>query len=670
MPALRLPNRRRKSSHNITYTPAKPGIYGVPSRSSTAVTFAPNVTPISYSTPDADEDPLNPLASLEDDDAAGPHVKALRAQIFPESVDATANGAQQKRKRTPPGKRPSQGYIPRPPNAFMLFRAAFVKQRHVPGSIETNHRSLSKIIGNCWRQLPLEEKKIWEKRAKEEKAAHKVRFPDYRFRPVHNKNKAATAPSAKSSGKADGRTKERQATTAEEEQRCEDISTLILEGKAGDELEAAIRHLDRARVLEKERLILGVHDEYEYDFEESESHSHGRSGSRRTSVDFSRHASPAALHLPYPIHPAFSQQTFNLPNNSATYHRRSSSVPLPNDWFASSGPFLGSASGSSGIAIPTLPPLASLSRAPSPSPMGVGSIAISRFAHARGQSQSQGMSGFQAAQEQFFHHHHQHESTFNFAQQTPQPTQQLFHPAPQTPTSTFHQSQSQTTPRSSFGFGMGMGMNMRRASSAQAMLMRSWTMPVDPGSFDYGMSLGMDVDMGMGMDAGHGAQMERDPSPLPDVESGLFADFSFGSSNTTSIDSNSSLTSEPVHHKSPSPILAPIDTSISPLDAEQPSALSAASTSASTSASASPAPSVSDVLPEMSSINMGMGMGPLDCLYPSMHAMGSYMDMDMMYGYEMDPVVSQHENVHSPKPIRTPTATEASFAELAGEGGY
>ena len=39
------------------------------------------------------------------------------------------------------------GYIPRPPNAFMLFRADFVRQKHVPGSIEQNHGSLSKIIG-------------------------------------------------------------------------------------------------------------------------------------------------------------------------------------------------------------------------------------------------------------------------------------------------------------------------------------------------------------------------------------------------------------------------------------------------------------------------------------------------------------------------------------------
>ncbi|KDR79711.1 hypothetical protein GALMADRAFT_243779 [Galerina marginata CBS 339.88] len=537
MPALRLSNRRRKSSHNITYTPAKPGIYGVPSRPSTGVTFAPNVTPISYSTPDEDDDPLNPLASLEDDDAAGPHVKALRAQIFPESVEANANG-QQKRKRTPPGKRPSQGYIPRPPNAFMLFRAAFVKQRHVPGSFETNHGSLSKIIGNCWRQLPLEEKKVWEKRAKEEKAAHKVRFPDYRFRPVHNKNKTPSAPSStKSSARADGRTKERQHTTAEEEQRCEDISTLILEGKAGDELEAAIRDLDSARVLEKERLVLGrdMRDEYSYDFDVEGSESQR---SRRTSLNFtSRHASPAALHLPYsiPTNPGFAHPF----SHSAAYHRRSSSVPLPNDWFASSGPFLDSSA--SGIAIPTLPSLSSLSRAPSPSPMGVGSIGISRFAHARGQSQNQnqGMSGFQAAQDQFFQHQHQNESSFNFAQQTPQATQQIFHPAPQTPISTF--LQSQITPRSSFG----MGMNMRRASSAQATLMRSWTMPVDLGSFEYGMSLGMDVDIDVGMDGG---QIERDPSPLPDVESGLFTDFSFGSTTSSSASTTASSTHE--HHRS------------------------------------------------------------------------------------------------------------------------
>ena len=36
----------------------------------------------------------------------------------------------------------------------MLFRADFVRQKHVPGSIETNHGSLSKIIGKSTDPYP------------------------------------------------------------------------------------------------------------------------------------------------------------------------------------------------------------------------------------------------------------------------------------------------------------------------------------------------------------------------------------------------------------------------------------------------------------------------------------------------------------------------------------
>ena len=32
------------------------------------------------------------------------------------------------------------GYIPRPPNAFMLFRADFVRQEHVPGSMNAGKK--------------------------------------------------------------------------------------------------------------------------------------------------------------------------------------------------------------------------------------------------------------------------------------------------------------------------------------------------------------------------------------------------------------------------------------------------------------------------------------------------------------------------------------------------
>lgn len=113
----------------VSVNPLKHGNYGIGQASPKGVTFAPNVTPVTFVEPEndsLDSDPSSPTLSL----------------FPPASAPAPPS-----RKRCPPGKRRSQGYIPRPPNAFMLFRADFVRQKHVPGSIETNHGSLSKIIG-------------------------------------------------------------------------------------------------------------------------------------------------------------------------------------------------------------------------------------------------------------------------------------------------------------------------------------------------------------------------------------------------------------------------------------------------------------------------------------------------------------------------------------------
>ncbi|KAI0036411.1 high mobility group box domain-containing protein, partial [Vararia minispora EC-137] len=74
-------------------------------------------------------------------------------------------------------------YIPRPPNAFMLFRADFVKQKHVPGSIEPSHTNLSKIIGLTWKTLPEEEKQAWTNLALKEAAAHRAKYPNYKYQP-------------------------------------------------------------------------------------------------------------------------------------------------------------------------------------------------------------------------------------------------------------------------------------------------------------------------------------------------------------------------------------------------------------------------------------------------------------------------------------------------------
>ncbi|KAG5653445.1 hypothetical protein H0H81_000334 [Sphagnurus paluster] len=197
MPAVRL-SRRRRSSLAISFTPAKAGIYGI-----RPVTFAPNVTPVSF-------------VENDDDVLSGTSESGSSSALFPPSQTPAPPPS---RRRAPPGKRRSMGYIPRPPNAFMLFRADFVRQKHVPG--------------NCWRALPLEEKRTWEIKAKHAKAEHKARYPEYRFKPVHNKNK--------------DKKKEKPVTTVEDERRCEEVAQLLLEGKKGDELAEAVRSLDRMR---------------------------------------------------------------------------------------------------------------------------------------------------------------------------------------------------------------------------------------------------------------------------------------------------------------------------------------------------------------------------------------------------------------------------------------
>ncbi|EGC43237.1 HMG box protein [Histoplasma capsulatum var. duboisii H88] len=72
--------------------------------------------------------------------------------------------------------------IPRPRNAFILFR------QHFQASVVAQNPGLanpeiSKIIGEKWRTLPLESKQDWKNLAEEEKARHQQQYPDYRYQP-------------------------------------------------------------------------------------------------------------------------------------------------------------------------------------------------------------------------------------------------------------------------------------------------------------------------------------------------------------------------------------------------------------------------------------------------------------------------------------------------------
>lgn len=173
--------------------------------------FATNITPSSF----------NELPPLVD----APH-------LFPAPVEGMTG------RRPAHSKKKPDNHIPRPPNAFILFRSSFIKSQHVSTEVETNHSTLSKIIGLTWQNLPNEERQVWHGKAKAALEDHKKRFPSYAFRPAHTRGKGGTE-----------KRKVRE-VGLKDVKRCEKIAELLVEGKKGEELDAAIQEFDRTHVPE------------------------------------------------------------------------------------------------------------------------------------------------------------------------------------------------------------------------------------------------------------------------------------------------------------------------------------------------------------------------------------------------------------------------------------
>ena len=140
------------------------------------------------------------------------------------------------RKVTHSRKKPDD-HIPRPPNAFILFRSSFVKSDHVSTAVESNHSTLSKIIGYTWGMLPPAEKQIWFEKAKAMLEEHKAKYPGYSFKP---ESKLQTPyPTRKRKVREVG---------PKDTKRCEKIAELLLKGKKGAELDQAVNEFDRSHV--------------------------------------------------------------------------------------------------------------------------------------------------------------------------------------------------------------------------------------------------------------------------------------------------------------------------------------------------------------------------------------------------------------------------------------
>jgi hypothetical protein len=72
----------------------------------------------------------------------------------------------------------STDYIPRPRNAFIIFRAD--RSKKYQGRTASD---ISQLVAAEWKLLPADVKARYERQADEEKRRHKVQYPHYRFQP-------------------------------------------------------------------------------------------------------------------------------------------------------------------------------------------------------------------------------------------------------------------------------------------------------------------------------------------------------------------------------------------------------------------------------------------------------------------------------------------------------
>ncbi|KAJ2913024.1 hypothetical protein MD484_g7380, partial [Candolleomyces efflorescens] len=119
--------------------------------------------------------------------------------------------------------------VPRPRNAFMIFRSAFCSEQKVNRDIERDHRHISRIAGHYWNQMPEEEKDVWRRKADQEKVEHEVKHPGYRFCPM-----ARTKKPVKRKVKRNG---------VEDLHRCKQLAELLLSGKEGEDFLVAAKTL-------------------------------------------------------------------------------------------------------------------------------------------------------------------------------------------------------------------------------------------------------------------------------------------------------------------------------------------------------------------------------------------------------------------------------------------
>ncbi|CCM01306.1 uncharacterized protein FIBRA_03355 [Fibroporia radiculosa] len=121
-------------------------------------------------------------------------------------------------------------HVPRPPNAFMLFRSELWAKEKIKKTVVNDHREISRIAGSLWRDLPEEKRDVYRRRADQVKDRHAELYPDYKYSPAGKKAKGSKRKASKD--------------TDASHARWQTVARLMKSGVEGNELERQVKKYD------------------------------------------------------------------------------------------------------------------------------------------------------------------------------------------------------------------------------------------------------------------------------------------------------------------------------------------------------------------------------------------------------------------------------------------
>ncbi|KZV75393.1 hypothetical protein PENSPDRAFT_681116 [Peniophora sp. CONT] len=113
-------------------------------------------------------------------------------------LDASATPLPEPRKRTRRGATQAvddvPAKIPRPPNAFMIFRSDLIKDvRMGLQKVEKKQQNLSVMAGEIWNLMPEVKKQLWRDKATDRLHEHQAKHPQYKYAPKQRNGRGKKA---------------------------------------------------------------------------------------------------------------------------------------------------------------------------------------------------------------------------------------------------------------------------------------------------------------------------------------------------------------------------------------------------------------------------------------------------------------------------------------------